>query len=121
MKATGSGGISGGGSSLGASGFSTPRGAISAPANGSTKIDASQVIVPGGNTLKEYIEGLAEEIVTKKITADFIVTELQRVDELSADIISANTFYIGKDNHRRDLEDEINNLWKAVNLKADKT
>ena len=121
MTATGSGGISGGGSSLGASGFSTPRGAISASANGSTKIDASQVIVPGGNTLKEYIEGLAEEVVTKKITANFIVTELQRVDELSADIISANTFYIGKDNHRRDLEDEINNLWKAVNLKADKT
>ena len=121
MHAKNGGGISGGGSSLGANGFSTPRGAISAPANGSTKIDASQVIVPGGNTLKEYIEELAEEIVTKKVTADFIVTEIANVDELSANIISANAFYIGKDNHRRDLEDEIDYLWKAVNLKADKT
>ena len=111
MHAKDGGGISGGGSSLGASGFSTPRGAISAPANGSTKIDASQVIVPGGNTLKEYIEGLAEEVVTRKVTSEYVASKIADVEWLTARIIQANKIWIG-DSY--DIDSAITQIWRAI-------
>ena len=122
MKASGKGGISGGGSSLGGGGFSTPGRAISASPNGKTTIDASQVIVPGGITLATYIEKLADEVVTKKVTADFVASKIAEVKWLRAKIVQADTFWVG-DSYN--VDDAIDQIWKAIDKlqqdKADKS
>ena len=122
MNASGKGGISGGGSSLGAKGFSTPGRAISASPNGKTTINATQVEVPGGITLATYIEKLADEVVTKKVTADFVASKIAEVKWLRAKIVQADTFWVG-DSYN--VDDAIDQIWKAIDKlqqdKADKS
>ena len=120
MKASGNGGISGGGSSLGSKGFSTPGRAISASPNGKTTIDATQVIVPGGITLAAYIEKLADEIATRKITAEYINAKLASLDAVNVRWLNASSGLVieGREFDLDDIEQIYDNEGEIANLKT---
>ena len=115
MKASGNGGISGGGSSLGGRGFSTPGRAISASPNGKTTIDATQVIVPGGITLATYIENLADEVVTKTLKANKIWSEIGYIYLLQV----TNLYARGHYGHEFNVGDELSNLNNQIDSLRD--
>lgn len=123
MKASGSGGISGGGASLGTGGFSSPGFSGSSSGTKLTSgcvINANQVEVEEGKTLKDYIEKLADEIATKKITAEYINAKLAGLDAVNVKWLNASNGLVieGREFDLDDIEQIYDNEGEIANLKA---
>ena len=128
MNASKNGGLSGGGARLGTGGFSSP--GFSGNSSGTKLtsgcvISGNQVEVEGKEgkmTLQDYIEKLADNVVTKKVTADFVASKIAEVKWLRANIVQADTFWVG-DSYN--VDDAIDQIWKAIDKlqqdKADKS
>ena len=68
-------------------------------------------------TLQEFVNTLAEEIVTKKLSADWVTVGYG----LQAQIVRAtSSLYIGTGPAGTDVGDQLSKLWRAVNSKQDK-
>lgn len=109
------------------SGYSTASGGGGWGGNGwssngnKTLMDGNLVKVKsakGEVTLQKFIEDLAEEIVTKRLSAEWVW-----IDEgLSANIVRARgSLYIGSGPDATNVNSQLNAIWTALSNKQDKT
>ena len=92
--------IGGGAAYAGGSGMSLNSGKITVSYNGKTY-----------TTLQDFVDALAEEVVTRKVTSEYIASKIADVEWLTARIIQANKIWIG-DSY--DIDSAITQIWRAI-------
>lgn len=92
--------IGGGAAYAGGNGMSLNSGKITVSYNGKTY-----------TTLQEFVDALAEEVVTRKVTSEYVASKIADVEWLTAKIIQANKIWIG-DSY--DIDSAITQIWRAI-------